>query len=75
MNPLREARAVCAAFGPHARSLRRTAGLSQRDLAKRALISRKYVQQIEYGKANPTLETLVLLACALDVELSEILPR
>lgn len=74
MTPLGKARAARVAFGPHARELRRAAGLTQRDLARRALVSRKYVQQLEYGKGNPTLETLVLLAHALDVAVRDLLP-
>ena len=74
MNLLRKARETRAAFGPRARALRLAAGLSQRELARLAIMSRKYVQQIEYGKANPTVETVALLAYALGCDLADLMP-
>lgn len=62
-----------AAFGMRARELRRAAGLSQRDLARRSRIDRSFVQEIERGIANPSLETLALLAYGLDRELADLL--
>jgi len=57
-------------FGKHLRSLRKSADVTQFDLAARAKISVQYLQNLE-GKQpkNPSLETLASLAKALDVPL------
>jgi len=47
--------------------------LSQESLAERVGISSKYLSSIERGKENPTLDTLIKLAAALEVELSDLL--
>lgn len=41
-------------------------GLSLTRLAERACISRSYLQRIEAGEANPSLEIMVRLAQVLD---------
>jgi transcriptional regulator with XRE-family HTH domain len=54
--------------------LRRPAGISQRDLARRGRIDRSYVQEIERGIANPSPETLAPLAHGLDLDLADLFP-
>jgi transcriptional regulator with XRE-family HTH domain len=44
--------------------------LSQRDLAERAGIRQALVSQIELGEANVTLDSLLRIAIALDVDLA-----
>jgi DNA-binding XRE family transcriptional regulator len=44
-------------------------GLTQQELADRAGISKPYLSQIESGKRQGTVETLVAIARALDVPL------
>ena len=59
-------------IGSRIKSLRRGKGLTQEALAERIGISSKYLSSIERGKENPTLDTLIQLASALNVELFEI---
>jgi tetratricopeptide (TPR) repeat protein len=56
-----------AALGERVRLLRRSAGLSQSELAA-GRFSKEYVSQIERGKARPTRETLEWLAERLDTD-------
>lgn len=48
---------------------RRAAGLSQRQLAKRAGVSQQQIAKLEHPDANPTLETLESVARALGARL------
>ena len=54
-------------IGERVRSLRRSAGLSQEQLAG-GRFSKEYVSQIERGKARPTPETLEWIARRLDTD-------
>src|SRR4051812_40476813 len=47
---------------------RHAAGLSQRDLAGKVGAAQSSVAKLEQGTANPTMETLVRFADALDCE-------
>ncbi|MDE5444396.1 helix-turn-helix domain-containing protein [Bradyrhizobium sp. CSA207] len=49
---------------------RQLSKLSQRDLAERAGIRQALVSQIELGEANVTLDSLLRIAIALDVDLA-----
>ena len=51
-------------LAPLVRKLRRNAGLSQRDLARRAATSQPAVARYERGAATPSWETLERLAAA-----------
>ncbi len=55
------------------RNLRRTRGLSQRQLAGRMLVPRTYISKIENGKAMPTLSSLSRLAQALEAPMTDLL--
>jgi DNA-binding XRE family transcriptional regulator len=48
---------------------RRQKGLTQAELAERVHMSQSSLARIESGKANPTLNTLLKIAKALDVQL------
>ncbi|MGH9890664.1 MAG: helix-turn-helix domain-containing protein [bacterium] len=61
------------AFGAHLRSLREGAGISQEALASRAGLHRTYVGSVERGERNPTLESMFVLAQALEVPLQTLL--
>ena len=50
--------------------LRTAKGYSLRELEELSGVSKTIINSIENGRANPTMETLLLLAKALDVELS-----
>ena len=54
-------------IGERVRSLRRSAGLSQKELAA-GRFSKEYVIQIERGKTRPTPETLEWIAGRLDTD-------
>jgi tetratricopeptide (TPR) repeat protein len=54
-------------IGERVRSLRRSAGLSQEELAA-GRFSKEYVSQIERGKTRPTVETLEWIADQLDTD-------
>ena len=52
------------------RSLRKTKGWSQDQLAERAFMHRSYVADLERASRNPSVRTLVKLADALGVPIS-----
>jgi len=54
------------AFGRVLRALRERAGLSQEALAIRSGLHRTYISILERGKRSPTLDTIAVLARALD---------
>lgn len=54
-------------FGQRIATLRRTAGVSQEDLADRCGLARSYMSRIERGKANPSLDAIEILAGGLKV--------
>ncbi|WP_456821791.1 helix-turn-helix domain-containing protein [Bradyrhizobium sp. USDA 4502] len=63
------------AFGRNIASLRKSARLSQEELAERAAIHRTYVSQIERGLKSPTIVMLFRLARALDTTPSRIIKQ
>jgi len=67
--------AVHAAWGAAFRELRIERGLSQERLAQLANLDRTYVSGIERGERNATLASIVKLADALDLRVSEIAAR
>lgn len=63
------------AFGSVIRELREERGLSQEELSFACGRHRTYVSLIERGKSSPTIQTLWMLAEALEVLPSEIVRR
>ncbi len=64
------------AFGEYLRGLRKSAGLSQRDLAQQAGIDFTYLSKIENGRVDPPGEaTMRLLARAVDMDAESLLAR
>lgn len=55
-------------LGRRIKRLRSKLGLTQDALAERVQISPKYLSNIERGRENPTLDTLLRLAKSLKVE-------
>ena len=58
-------------LGRRVRSLRTDRGLTQAKLAEVAELDEKHLQVIERGETNVTVSTLLALAKALEVSLSE----
>lgn len=59
---------LSAVFGANVRRLRRASRITKSDFAKRCGVGRPYLDKVEHGKANPTLEYLGRFAAALDVD-------
>lgn len=57
--------------GLRIKELRKSRGLSQEQLAEKADINAKYLSRMERGTENPTLDMLIKLSHALDVEMWE----
>ncbi len=60
-------------LGVRVKALRKQLDLSQATLADRCGVFRTYISQIEAGIANPTLDTLVNLSTALEVEVWDLM--
>lgn len=58
-------------IGRRLRELRRGKGLSQEALSEKAEITSNYLSRLERGTENPTLDTLIRIADALEVEIWE----
>ncbi|MGD0229834.1 MAG: helix-turn-helix transcriptional regulator [Syntrophorhabdales bacterium] len=59
-------------IGKRIKEARQAKGLSQEALSEKIGMSAKYLSSVERGKENPTLDTLIKLADALEVEASEL---
>jgi transcriptional regulator with XRE-family HTH domain len=60
-------------IGARIRAERLASGLSQEAAAANASIGYKHWQEIEGGRANPTVRTLIRIAAALDTDLCALL--
>jgi len=56
-------------LGRRIASFRRASNLTQEDLAELASLDRSYVSQLERGLANPSLEVLLRIAQALEIDI------
>jgi transcriptional regulator with XRE-family HTH domain len=65
---------VVRQFAERLREVRRTAGLTQRQLADAAHLSEGYVARLEAGDTSPGLDLMSRLATALGVPLTDLLP-
>lgn len=63
-----------SAVGTALAAARHAAGLSMRELAKRADVSQPFLSQVENGRSMPSLATLYRLAGALGVSPSTLMP-
>jgi len=59
-------------MGLRLKEIRKRKGLSQEALAERAETSPNYLSRMERGTENPTLDMLIKIADALEVELWEL---
>jgi transcriptional regulator with XRE-family HTH domain len=60
-------------MGTRIRQLREAREMSQGTLAKRARITREYVNKLEAGRYDPTVGVVTRIARALGVEIGELL--
>ena len=60
-------------MGLHIRTIRESQGVSQEQLAADAEIPYSSVNEIEAGKTNPTIASLMALSEALDIPLKELI--
>ncbi len=68
-----DARRIVDDFGRRVGELRRARGWTQAELAERWGVSLGYVQLVEHGRENLTLESLALLASVLRIQPLELL--
>lgn len=59
-------------LGRRLQSLRAERGYSQEALADRAQLDPKHYQEVEHGRSNATMATLVALSKALGISLSDL---
>jgi transcriptional regulator with XRE-family HTH domain len=64
--------AIRKTVGTRVRALRLARHLTQEQLGHRAHLSYKFIGEVERGIGNPTIETLVDIAAALEVDLDEL---
>jgi transcriptional regulator with XRE-family HTH domain len=60
-------------MGARIRKLREQREMSQAALARKAKITREYVNKLEAGRYDPTMGVLQRIARALDVSVTELL--
>ncbi len=59
-------------LGRRIRAIRKAKGWTQEELGSKADVSYKFVGEIERGQQNPSFDTLVKIADALEVELFDL---
>jgi transcriptional regulator with XRE-family HTH domain len=59
-------------LGERIRIIRKANGLTQEELGEKAGLSYKFVGEIERGQVNPSLDTLVAIAKALDSDVEDL---
>ncbi len=60
-------------LGTHLRALRRKRGLTQEELAERAEVHPTYITRLETDERVPSLTTILRLAYALEVDVTELM--
>lgn len=58
--------------GKRIRTIRKAKGLTQEELGEKAGLHYKYIGEVERGEVNPSVETLVAVAKALDINISQL---
>lgn len=62
-------------FARNLRLLRQSAGLSQEQVADLAGLDRNYIGKLEREESSPTLDTLEVLALALQIDVEILISR
>ena len=74
-DPKALSRAYLANFGERVRTLRERRGVTLKQLAQISGLSDRYIIQVEQGAANPSLESVLRLALALQTSITHLLPE
>ena len=74
-DPKAVSRAYLASFGERVRTLRERQGVTLKQLAQLSGLSDRYIIQVEQGAANPSLESVLRLALALQTSVTGLLPE
>ena len=74
-DPKAFSRAYLASFGERVRTLRERQGVTLKQLAQLSGLSDRYIIQVEKGEANPSLESVLRLAPALQTSVTGLLPE
>lgn len=64
-----------ADFGKQVRHVRLVIGMSQRELDRRSHVGYRFISELEIGKENPSLATIMRLADGLGCEMADLFPR
>jgi len=67
--------AVCTRIAQILRNEREKRSLSMNQVAERAGLSQQMVSYVERGMRNPTIETLLRMAAAIEVDLARVIER
>lgn len=59
-------------FGENYRRIRKSKKLTQEFVAERSGTTSSYISELELGKANPTLSTIINLANGVNVDVAEL---
>jgi len=62
----------CRCLGETVRLNRKRVAISQQVLAERAGVTRRFIQELENGRSDVSLQTLMRLSAAMDMSLAEI---
>lgn len=69
------ARPMLTALSAVLKMAREERGISQMEVAKRSGLHRTYVCEVERGTRNPSLQSVIQIATALEVTVSELIQR
>jgi len=67
-----EALRIIATLGNRIRALRSNREMTQEDLAERAALSVQHLLDLEHGRSNPTVTSLIGIARGLDVPIRDL---
>lgn len=63
------------AFGKHLRALRTSKGLTGVQFSEKLGVDKQFLSRLELGQSDPRITTLIRLAQALDMQLSDLLKK
>ena len=66
---------MIVSFGRRVRDRRLAAGISQQELGRRSHMREWFIGEIERGTSNPSLESMALVADALECNLTDLLSQ